>query len=801
MIISSIIPVVIVSVIAHSLLSHRLLQVQKSNMIKAAELNRTGLEAMIETHKTEISMLSYDNNLITLVNENNSVNTDLISNVNSILQERKEVNPYCSVLKLYNKDRFVIGSSDEQFLGNDDRLSLTLSYLFATKKPAVGVSGLFDGTIEIGYPILDVADTNASVGYIVSTLQLSYFNNFLKSIAYGDTGYALLLDHDGSIMYHPDDSLIGTRINSTQLRGIVSEYNKGQIQSSGIFELYHNGSNQIYGYSIIPGLDWALLVKQDVSEVWSMTTLILTLLILICSILLIFIILFANAQSKKYTEPIIELRDVMRKASDGDLAIQSIIKSKNELGDLSKSFNKMLHIIKTNYDDLESMHEELITNEDQLRNNYDHIEYLAYHDILTNLPNKISFLDYVNATLISSPGSSKSHAVYFVDLDNFKTVNDTLGHEYGDSLLIHTAKILTSLGESGMLARAGGDEFLIFRENIDSKEEALVYAHEIINRFKDPIELEGESIYLSMSIGIAIYPDNGLSPNALIKNADIAMYKSKDTGKCKYTLFDSKMEEKLNRNANIVEILRGAIENKDIYLQYQPQYDLSANTIMGFEALMRMRSDQLGFISPEEFIPIAEESGLIMELSAWLIREACIFNKKLIDCGAKPRHVSVNISSVQINRSGFIDFLSGILDETGLPPKYLVLEITESTLVSSIMDAAELLYSLQNLGVKISLDDFGTGYSSLNYLTNMPINTLKIDKSFVNNICSSKKDACIAESIITLAHSLKIKVVAEGVESTEQLQLLKKLKCDIVQGFVLSIPLHPEELEDLIKHE
>jgi EAL domain-containing protein (putative c-di-GMP-specific phosphodiesterase class I) len=222
---------------------------------------------------------------------------------------------------------------------------------------------------------------------------------------------------------------------------------------------------------------------------------------------------------------------------------------------------------------------------------------------------------------------------------------------------------------------------------------------------------------------------------------------------------------------------------------------------MGFEALMRIRSDQLGFINPTEFIPVAEESGLIIELSAWLIREACRFSKQLIDSGASPRYIAVNISSVQINRPGFIEFLSDILDETGFPAEYLVLEITESTLVSSIVDATKLLHGLQNLGVNISLDDFGTGYSSLNYLTNMPINTLKIDKSFVDNICHNIKDARIAESIIALAHSLKIKVIAEGVETKEQLLLLKDMKCDFIQGFVFSYPLHPGELEDLIKHK
>ena len=801
LIISSIIPVVIVSVVAQGLLSHRLIQIQESNLMQAAELNRSGLEAMIETHKTEIGMLSHDSSVKTLIGSENQADSLLSDTVNSLLYDRKKINPYCRSITLYNKDRQAVASSDSNIIGDDGKFNLTLSYMFATKKAAVGVSGFIDNAIEIGYPVLNDDFYSPPSGYIVSILNISYFDNFLDAVTFGDTGEAVLMDRHGVILYHPDESLIGTTVTSPRFQSVVDDYNRGTIPSSGSFEYYYDNANRIYGYSVIPEMDWVLFVKQDVSEIWSMTSLILTLLIFICAVLLIFIIIFAHSLSKRYTEPIIALRDAMRTASDGDLAVQTNIKSKNELGELSKNFNKMLHIIRTNYEDLASMHEELLANEEQLRNNYDHIEYLAYHDTLTNLPNKLAFLDYVIAALLSSPEDNKSHAVYFVDLDNFKTVNDTLGHEYGDSLLIHTAKILTSIGENSMLARAGGDEFLIFRENIASKEEALEYADNIIKRFNDPIEIDGEFIYLSMSIGIAIYPDNGLSPNALIKNADIAMYRSKDTGKNKYTLFDSKMEEELNRNTSIIEVLRGAIENRDIYLQYQPLIELATNTIIGFEALMRIRSDTLGFLTPEEFIPVAEESGLIIELSAWLIREACRFNKMLIDHGITPRRVAVNISSLQINRPGFVEFLSDVLDETGLPPEYLVIEITESTLVSSIVDASELLHNLQKLGVKISLDDFGTGYSSLNYLTKMPIDTLKIDKSFIDNICTNKKDARIAESIIGLAHSLKIKVVAEGVETKEQLELLREKKCDIVQGYVFYTPLHPVELEDLIKRQ
>lgn len=792
LIIFSIIPVVIITVIAQSLMSHRLLQIHKSNLEKAAELNLSGLEAMLETHKTELIMLSYNNNIMGLVKESNLADSSLIEAVDSIFLDFKNINPYCRSLTLYNKDMIAVASTDTNQTSHDGSLDLTASPFNTTS---------IDRTIGITHPIPNDTAGSPPLGYIVSNLHLSYFDHFLDAVTFGETGYAILLDENGYILYHPDELYIGTKISSSMLANITDDYNKGLIQAGGTLDHSYEDSRQIFGYKIIPDLNWTFLVKQDVFEIRSMTSILLLLLIIICLVILVFIILFAHSLSHRYTEPIIALRDTMRTASEGDLSVQSNIKYKNELGELSKSFNKMLHIIRTNYEDLASMHDKLLSNEEQLRNNYDHIEYLAYHDALTNLPNKLSFLDYVNATLISSPGTNVSHAVYFVDLDNFKTVNDTLGHEYGDILLVQTAKILAALDESGMLSRAGGDEFLIFRENISSRDQAIAYAAKIVDRFKEPIDLDGESVYISLSIGIALYPYNGLSPHALIKNADIAMYKSKDTGKNKYTLFDAKMEEELSRNTAITDILRNAIENKDIYIQYQPQYELGTNSIIGFEALMRIRSDHLGFLGPNEFIPIAEESGLIIDLSIWLIKEACYFNKRLIDHGITPKYVSVNISSVQINRPGFIESLSEIVNETRLPPEYLMLEITESTLVSSILDATKLLYTLQDLGVKISLDDFGTGYSSLNYLTRMPINTLKIDKSFIDYICTNKKDARIAESIIGLAHSLKIKVVAEGVESEEQLALLRKNKCDIIQGFIFSMPLHPEELEDLIRKE
>ncbi|NLP35855.1 MAG: EAL domain-containing protein [Clostridiales bacterium] len=807
LIISTMIPVILISAIAHALLTKRLIAVQTQNLQKIAETNRTGLEVMLDTQITEISLLALQDDIQQLVRQTNN-NKEVSPNpVYLMLQSRKKRYPSCKMICIYNAKKELVACTEYSLIGTKTHSDPSISHILSTGENAIGMGGIShvieDGqisyTFDIGTPIYDII-AQGNIGCVVTTMNSSYFDEFLSNISIGNTGFGMLLDKDGTIIYHRDSSLIGTSVNSKVLSSIVFNYNKGFQSPNGYFEHKYDGIDQAFGYSVIPELDWVLFVKQDISEIRSVTAIMLNLLLLICAILFVLIIIFANALARKFTDPIIALRDAMRTAADGNLTVQSNIKSRNELGELSKNFNKMIHIIKTNYEDLSSMHEELLSNEEQLRSNYDHIEYLAYHDTLTNLPNKLAFLEYMNATLMSNISNKQKHAVFFIDLDNFKTINDTLGHEHGDTLLEMTARKLSSfLTDQRMIARAGGDEFLVFIENIESKNEAEAIASKIIDAFASPMNLNGEMVYVSLSIGISLYPDNGVTPNALIKNADIAMYKSKDAGKNRITLFDFKMEEELNRNTIIVDILRNAIDNQEIYVQYQPQFSLRKNKVIGYEALMRIKSKRLGSLSPNEFIPIAEETGLIIQLSRWLIREACSFNKDLLDEGFGPYTVSVNVSSIQLKQPNFVQTLSGILEETGLPPQYLVLELTESTLLSSMQNTMELLTNLQDLGVKISLDDFGTGYSSLNYLTNLPIDTLKIDKSFIDNICSSTKDSYIAETMIRLAHKLHIQVVAEGVETADQLKLLKQQDCDIIQGFIFSAPLHPLGLIDIIQ--
>lgn len=601
------------------------------------------------------------------------------------------------------------------------------------------------------------------------------------------------------VIYSTSADTVDSLISTTKLYRLYQDYASKTIPYSGSFYSDDQSSQSIYGYAFLTESGPLLLISEQLRYVpdWSymIRYLIYYVILLIPSTLFVL-----NYYEKHYLNPIYEIRRVMRTAASGDLNVTSTIKAKNELGDLSRSLNKMLHIIKGNYDELTAMHDRILENEDALQNNYAKIEYLAYHDVLTELPNRLSFLEFSNAILSQSKVSSDHHAFFFIDLDNFKMINDTLGHDYGDMLLKQTAtRLLSLISEKDCVARAGGDEFMIMLSGIDFSS-AILFADQIIEAFKLPFHLDNETAYVSMSIGIAIYPENGLDSTSLTKNADIAMYNSKENGKNKFTIFDHQMEEQLNRKNVITEVLRHAISNKEIYLLYQPQVNLATEKIVAFEALMRIYNPKLGLISPKEFIPIAEETGLINELGTWALRQACQFNKSLLDSGLGPCTVAVNISPVQINRFDFYDGLSEILTETKLPPYYLELELTESALVSSIAGTATIIRNLKSIGVKAALDDFGTGYSSLSYLAKMNIHTLKIDKSFIDNICAGEKDLSMIHTIIRLAHHLEIQVVAEGAEYPEQLALLREKKCDLVQGFVYSRPISCDDLIALLKN-
>lgn len=454
-------------------------------------------------------------------------------------------------------------------------------------------------------------------------------------------------------------------------------------------------------------------------------------------------------------------------------------------------WNKKLQIeVEKRTKELEIANENLKANQKQIYN-------LAYYDTNTGLPNRLYFIEELKYSIESLEDGEKL-AVFFLDLDRFKHINDTLGHEIGDKVLELVGNRFQKMGKGNVLARAGGDSFTLLIKNIESIEEIIKLAEKILEDFRGPILLGEYKLYLTTSIGIGIYPEAGDNNIDLIKNAEIALYRAKDMGGNSYFIYNKEIGEKEHINLLKLNELREAVNNKEFVLYYQPKIDIKTREITGMEALIRWESPKMGLIFPDKFIDLAEDTGLIFSIGEWVIGEACRQNKIWIDKGYKPRRVSVNISPRQFQHYNFLDTVYKALKETGLPPKYLGLEITESIGIYDIEHTMGLLEELKALGVFIIMDDFGTGYSSLGYLRDMSIDELKIDRSFIMNLENNKKDKAISNTIILLAKEFNILVTAEGVETKGQLEILEKLGCHKAQGYYFSKPISAQEFEKLL---
>ncbi|WML34739.1 ABC transporter substrate binding protein [Clostridium sp. OS1-26] len=468
--------------------------------------------------------------------------------------------------------------------------------------------------------------------------------------------------------------------------------------------------------------------------------------------------------------------------------------------------------LQENFEELSAVYEELAATEEELRAQYGELQeseeflrlseerykHLAYYDNLTSLPNKISFVGELDKAIDYSNKTGEKGAVLFIDLDNFKRVNDTLGHHYGDRLLKVVAdRLETIIDKSHILYRLGGDEFLVLMKNVENKKPIINTCKKIINNFRNHFEIDGKQIFTTVSIGISLYPNDGLDSNSILKNADTAMYRAKDLGRNRYEFYDIEMFNEVLKKSQIEKGLRDAIIKNEFQLYYQPQIDCKTKKIKGMEALLRWKSNDFGFVSPAEFIPIAEETSLIVPIGQWVLKTACKQAKQWLDFGYNLGVIAVNVSIVQLQHPRFIHIVKSALIDSNLPPKLLEIEITESVLMQCLDYNITILNELKRLGINISLDDFGTGYSSLNYLRILPINNLKIDKSFIDSIHLNSGDKEIADGIIQLAHKMNLNVIAEGVEWEDQFQILQSLDCEMVQGYLFSRPIPADHIENL----
>ena len=432
------------------------------------------------------------------------------------------------------------------------------------------------------------------------------------------------------------------------------------------------------------------------------------------------------------------------------------------------------------------------------RNLMKELAHQAQHDALTGLPNRYLFNEYLKQALARAKRKQGKLAVLFLDLDRFKLVNDTMGHNLGDRLLYHIAeRIRQSLREEDTIARQGGDEFLVLLPEIADDLEAVSVAERILGVFIQPIILDGNEVYMSTSIGISLYPSDGTDLETLVKQADTAMYHAKEKGRNNYQFFTYGLNIKVNERLSMENSLRKALARGEFVLHYQPQVDFGSGRIVGMEALIRWNSVELGLVPPVAFIPLAEETGLIVPIGEWVLRTACAQNKAWQEQGHPSMSIAVNISARQFREPDFIKLVAKVLQETGLDSQWLELEITESIAMENGKNSLEMLNRFKELGIRISIDDFGTGFSSLNYLRRMPIDTLKIDQCFIRDISSGENGEEVVTAIINLAKNLNLKVIAEGVETNNQWSFLKDRMCDQMQGFLFSRAVPPQEIERL----
>ncbi|MAT65271.1 MAG: GGDEF domain-containing protein [Gammaproteobacteria bacterium] len=492
---------------------------------------------------------------------------------------------------------------------------------------------------------------------------------------------------------------------------------------------------------------------------------------------------FAFLMARGLTQGLQRLGAVADGIREGRRDMRADSARQDEIGQLGKNLNQMLDALAQRERDLSAAQAD--------------VQHLATRDTLTQLPNRLLLMDRLGQAILTAQREHHALALLVIDLDRFKTINDSLGHHIGDQLIQQVAGRLSNcIGAGDTLARLGGDEFVVVRSEIAQPGEAGHLAQRINEELSQPCWIEGHELNSSCSIGISCYPDDGNDAQTLLRNADTAMYHAKEGGRGDFEFFSSDMNRRAVQRLKLENELRNALLRDEFRLLYQPQVDMRSGQVVGAESLIRWHHPEMGVVAPTDFIPVAEETGLIREIGAWVLREACRQQLRWCAAGLPPLRIAVNLSVRQVE-PGLVDLVSRVLSDTGLDARYLDLEITESLLMHNLNENIAVLRRVSACGAQISMDDFGTGYSSLSSLKLFPVQTLKIDRSFVRDLVDDQDDANIVRSIVAMAHSLGLRIIAEGVESEAQLGYLRELGCDEYQGYLFSRPMAAEAFHAL----
>ncbi|MFZ5354333.1 MAG: bifunctional diguanylate cyclase/phosphodiesterase [Bacillota bacterium] len=617
------------------------------------------------------------------------------------------------------------------------------------------------------------------IGVMAGSLNLIKLSKLIENHRVNhENSYSYIIDKNGVIITHPDPTVImneNITMKSQFVNSDMADKAKEILSSASGSVVYTiDGIECINYYCTIPNTDnWRIITKIPVDYLNTPIKKISSRLSILGLVGVLLGLVLGAFVSKSISLPIIKLKDVFLRAANGDLTVRAEVRSGDEIGDASKIFNEMMNTIR----------------------------HLTYYDPLTDLPNKIMFNDRVKFEISMAEKEKRMLSLLLLDIDRFESINTAVGHDVGDKLLRGISqKIKENIDSNDILCRMGDDKFCILFTDVIHEANIVKCAQKLMEAIKLPWVIDGHKLYVTASCGIVFYPNDGNDSDTLIKNVYSAMTKAKKTSRDNYQLYDSAAGSKVMDAMLLDSSIHNALENNEFELYFQPMVDIESNKIVGSEALLRWNHPELGMISPDKFIPLIEENGLILPIGEWVLRTACKRNKKWLDHGFESLSVSVNISPKQLKQENFVDTVINILNESALPPDLLQLEITESTTMEDTDQVFKIIKRLKDIGVKIAMDDFGTGYSSLYHLKSLEITAIKIDKSFIRDLNIDPKDTAIVSTIIAIGHNLNLAITAEGVETLDQLNYLRDKKCEHMQGYLYSKPLPAHNFEELLKN-
>ena len=641
--------------------------------------------------------------------------------------------------------------------------------------------------MTLAVPLIDARSAQVT-RVLAAEIRLKKVWDLVAGIRVGDSGSAYIVNPMGEVVAHRNPSVVlsGTSFALPDRDGIHHGLAGGMVVLAS--EPIRLGSQTLH-----------VVVERPLSEALAPTIRSVLTIAGLLVIALAAAAALAFMAVRRIVRPIQALAATAKTINAGDLSPPIEVHGKDEVGQLADSLRLMVDRLKSAFSALREKVRELETEVAERKRAEKTVKHLAHHDDLTDLPNRTLLKDRLTMALAQARRNKQMLAVMFLDLDRFKVVNDTAGHTEGDELLkIVSGQLKQLVREGDTVARVGGDEFVLLLPTIARVGDVTEVAKRIIDSFRRPSVLAGHEFHITSSIGITIFPTDGDDADTLLTNADMAMYHAKGQGRDNYQFYTPALNTSILERLALENDLRHGLEREEFVVYYQPQVNISTGQIVGVEALLRWQHPDRGLVMPMEFIPVAEETGLIVPLGEWVLRTACAQAKAWQDAGLSPLRMAVNLSARQFQQRDLAEKVRQILQETGLDPHCLQLEITEGVAIQDVDFAIMMLRHLKEMGVQIAIDDFGTGYSSLSYLRRLPIDVVKIDQSFVRDLTTNPKDAEIAATVISMAHNLDLGVVAEGVETEEQLAFLKQRDCDEMQGYLFSRPVSAEALQEIL---